>query len=112
MENQKRKYSESFKWKVVKSVLAGECTKEEARKIYGIKSNCAILYWIREFNGVKNYRQASEFEVSKNKRKEITGQEQKKANRRTGRRTQARETSLSTMEKNGRDCRRRFRIRD
>ncbi|HYX07361.1 MAG TPA: transposase [Bacteroidales bacterium] len=54
MENQKRKYSESFKWKVVKSVLAGECTKEEARKIYGIKSNCAILYWIREFNGVKN----------------------------------------------------------
>lgn len=76
MEKQKRKYSETFKWKVVKSVLEGKYTKEEARRIYGIKSNCAILYWIREFKGIKNYRQPSEYEVSKNKQKEITSKDQ------------------------------------
>lgn len=78
MEDPRRKYNETFKWKVVKSVLEGRCTKEEARKIYDIKSNCAILYWIREYNGIKNYRQPSEFEVSKTKQKEITEKEQKK----------------------------------
>ncbi|NOG97065.1 MAG: transposase [Ignavibacteriae bacterium] len=77
MKKQKRKYSESFKIKVINSVLEGKCTKEEARRIYGIKSNCAILYWIREFNGIKNYRQPSEFEVSKNNQKEITLQVQR-----------------------------------
>lgn len=76
MEKEKRKYSETFKWEVVKSVLKGKYTKEEARRIYGIKSNSAILYWIREFTGIKNYRQPSEFEVSKNKQKEITAKEQ------------------------------------
>jgi transposase-like protein len=78
MEKEKRKYSETFKWEVVKSVLEGKHTKEEARKIYGIKSNCAILYWIREFKGIKKYRQPSEFEMSKTKQKEITEKEQKK----------------------------------
>lgn len=76
MKKQKTKYSESFRWKVVKSVLEGENTKEEARRIYGIKSNCAILYWIREFKGIKKYRQPSEFEVSKTKQKEISEKDQ------------------------------------
>ncbi len=49
-------YSEEFKWKVVQEVLSGKYNKEEARRIYGIASNCAILYWIRQFSGHKNYR--------------------------------------------------------
>lgn len=50
------KYSETFKLRVVEEVLDGKYTKEEARRIYGIKSNCAILYWIRQFSGQSNYR--------------------------------------------------------
>lgn len=49
-------YSEEFKWKVVQEVLSGRFTKEEARKVYGIKSNCAILYWMRKYSGIKDYR--------------------------------------------------------
>lgn len=49
-------YSKEFKWKVVQEVLLGKFTKEEARRIYGIKSNCAVLYWIRKFSGNDNYR--------------------------------------------------------
>ena len=52
-------YSEDFKWEVVQKVLSGKFTKEEARKIYGIKSNCAILYWMRQFSGNDNYRTSS-----------------------------------------------------
>lgn len=55
-------YSESIKWQIVKDVLAGKYTKEEARRIYGIKSKCAVLYWIRKFSGNSNYRTPSEFE--------------------------------------------------
>lgn len=49
-------YSETFKWKVVQEVLSGRFSKEGARKAYGIKSNCAILYWMREFSGNSDYR--------------------------------------------------------
>ena len=49
-------YSEEFKWRVVQEVLKGKFTKEEARKVYGIKSNCAILYWMRQFSGIEDYR--------------------------------------------------------
>lgn len=52
----KSSYSEEFKLRVVNEVLEGKYTKEEARKIYSIKSNCAILYWIRQFSGQSNYR--------------------------------------------------------
>lgn len=51
------RYSEAFKLRVVKEVLEGKFSKEEARRIYGIKSNCAILYWIRQFNGQSDYRE-------------------------------------------------------
>ncbi len=64
-------YSEAFKWQVVKDVLEGKYTKEEARRIYGIKSKCAVLYWIRKFSGNNNYRKPSEFEsgsITMNKR--------------------------------------------
>lgn len=50
-------YSEEFKWKVVQEVLSGRFTKEEARKVYGIRSNSAILYWMRQYSGIKDYRQ-------------------------------------------------------
>jgi transposase-like protein len=49
-------YSEDFKWKVVQDVLSGTLTKEEARRVYSIKGNCTVLYWMRAFSGVKDYR--------------------------------------------------------
>ena len=53
-------YSQEFKWKVVQEVLTGKYTKEDARKIYGIPSKCAILYWMRQFSGISNYREGGE----------------------------------------------------
>jgi transposase-like protein len=50
-------YSEEFKATVVNDVLLGKYTKEEARRLYGIKAKCAVLYWMRKFSGEKNYRQ-------------------------------------------------------
>jgi transposase len=50
------KYSETFKWQVVQEVLTGRLTKEAARVAYGIKSNCAILYWMRKYGGNDDYR--------------------------------------------------------
>lgn len=49
-------YSEEFKWKVVQDVLSGTLTKEEARRVYSIKGKCTVLYWMRAFSGVKDYR--------------------------------------------------------
>ena len=50
-------YSEEFKWKVVKDVLSGKLTKEEARRVYNIRGNCAVLYWMRKFSGNDFYRE-------------------------------------------------------
>ena len=58
-KHKQQNYSESFKRKVVNEVLLGKFTKEEARRIYGIASNCAILYWMRKYSGDTNYRQPS-----------------------------------------------------
>lgn len=55
----KRKhFSQEFKFKVVQEVLTGKYSKEEARRIYGIKGKSDILYWIRQFSGQQNYRVA------------------------------------------------------
>ncbi len=59
MRSKSSYYSEKFKWEVVQKVLSGKFTKEQARKVYGIKSNCAILYWMRQFSGNDNYRTSS-----------------------------------------------------
>lgn len=48
MKNSNR-YSDYFKRKVVKEVISGKFSKEEARRIYKIKSNSAILEWMRIF---------------------------------------------------------------
>ena len=53
-------YSEEFKWRVVEQVLSAKYTKEAARKAYGIDSNCAILYWMRQYSGIEDYRSGGE----------------------------------------------------
>ena len=49
-----KRYSESFKIKVVKEIEHGLLTKEHARKSYGIKGKSAVLYWCRKY-GRENY---------------------------------------------------------
>lgn len=49
-------YSEAFKWKVVREVLSGTLTKEQARRVYSIKGKSTVLYWMRAFSGVSDYR--------------------------------------------------------
>lgn len=49
MKKQPRYYSESFKLGVIKKVLSGAMSKEEARVHYGIGGNSAILNWMRKF---------------------------------------------------------------
>jgi transposase-like protein len=54
MEQQNRqKFSESFKHKVAQEVLRGKLTKESARRIYGIKGKSAITDWVRSYKSVK-----------------------------------------------------------
>lgn len=67
-------YSEEFKWKVVQDVLSGTLTKEEARRVYSIKGNCTILYWMRSFSGVKDYRSGGEVSENPNQMAEIKNQ--------------------------------------
>ncbi len=43
--------SEQSKRKIVCEVLSGKYTKEQARKLYGIKSKSAVLEWMRTFAG-------------------------------------------------------------
>ena len=51
-----QEYSEDFKWQVVQEVLSGKLSKAEANRLYGIKSKSAILYWMRQYSGIRNYR--------------------------------------------------------
>ena len=46
-------YTEAFKRKIVHEVLSGKLNKHQASKIYGIKGNATILYWIRQSQGLK-----------------------------------------------------------
>lgn len=47
-------YSESFKIKVVKEVESGVITKEQARRIYGIRGKSAVLNWCRKYGRYKH----------------------------------------------------------
>ena len=60
-KKKQKRYSDSFKRKVVHEVLEGKFTKEGAKNHYGIASNCAVLYWIRKYSGHKNYRSPIDF---------------------------------------------------
>lgn len=51
MKKKQSVYSESFKWQVVEEVQSGKYSKEEARRIYGIRSKSGILEWMRIFSG-------------------------------------------------------------
>lgn len=42
-------YSAVFKKRVVSSVLSGELTKDEARRVYSIKGKSTVLKWMRKF---------------------------------------------------------------
>jgi transposase-like protein len=44
--------SDRTKHKIVSEVLSGKITKEQARRIYGIKSKSGVLKWMRTFAGV------------------------------------------------------------
>ncbi len=43
--------TEREKRKIVLEILSGKITKEEARRIYGIKSKSGVLDWMRKFAG-------------------------------------------------------------
>jgi transposase-like protein len=51
-EAQKLFYTEEFKQKIISEVLNGKLTKHQASKLYGIKGNSTILYWIRQSQGL------------------------------------------------------------
>jgi transposase-like protein len=42
-------FSESFRIEIVREVLGGHISKEEARRKYGIKGHSSITNWIRKF---------------------------------------------------------------
>lgn len=47
-ESQKLFYTEEFKARIVQEVLSGKLNKTQAQKLYGIRGNATILYWIRQ----------------------------------------------------------------
>ena len=49
------KYEEAFKLQVIREVLGGKISKAEAKRLYGIRSNSAILEWMRQYSGEKGY---------------------------------------------------------
>lgn len=51
-ESQKLFYTEEFKQKIVNEVLSKKLTKSQASKLYGIRGNATILYWIRQSQGL------------------------------------------------------------
>ena len=56
MKQKKRVFSEAFKLQVIKEVLGGQLTKEEARSKYRLGGKCAVLNWMRKF-GIWEYWQ-------------------------------------------------------
>ena len=82
MENKKKPdfYSQDFKWRVVQEVVSGKISKEEARRVYGIRGKCTVLYWMRQFSGIADYRNGGEvlsLAPTLNQMKEKTEQEQR-----------------------------------
>lgn len=42
-------YSAEFKNNLVSEVLSGKLSKDEAKRVYGIRGNSTVLKWIRKF---------------------------------------------------------------
>lgn len=57
-EPQKLFYTEEFKQKIVNEVLSGKLNKNQASKLYGIRGNATILYWIRQSQGIDPMQKA------------------------------------------------------
>lgn len=51
-ETQKLFYTEEFKRQIVSEVLSGKLNKTQAQKLYGVRGNGTIIYWIRQFQGL------------------------------------------------------------
>ncbi len=51
----RRKYDENFKLQVIREVLEGKITKEEARRNYEIRGKSVILEWTRRYSGEPGY---------------------------------------------------------
>lgn len=66
----KRKYSEAFKLEVIQEVLEGKISKEEARRLYRIRSKSAILEWTRQYSGENGFDKRGK--VLKNKETEFS----------------------------------------
>ena len=57
-ESQKLFYTEEFKARIVHEVLSGKLNKTQAQKLYGIRGNATILYWIRQSQGLNPMEKA------------------------------------------------------
>lgn len=42
-------YTDEFKLQVIKEVISGKITKEQAKRIYQLGGNSAVLNWMRKF---------------------------------------------------------------
>jgi transposase len=51
-ESQKLFYTEEFKQQIVQEIMSGKLNKTQAQKMYGIRGNGTIIYWIRQFQGL------------------------------------------------------------
>jgi transposase-like protein len=51
-ESQKLFYTEDFKQRIVHEILSGKLNKTQAQKMYGIRGNGTIIYWIRQYQGL------------------------------------------------------------
>ncbi len=49
-------YTDEFKQKVINEVLNGLISKEEAKRLYGIRGNSAVLNWMRKFGVSKTVK--------------------------------------------------------
>lgn len=56
---QKFFYTEDFKSKIVNEVLSGKLNKSQASKVYGIRGNSTILYWMYQSQGLNPQLQAN-----------------------------------------------------
>ena len=63
-EPQKLFYTEQFKLKIVEEVLSGKLNRHQASKLYGIRGNATITYWIRQMEGLPGKGSVSSDKIS------------------------------------------------
>jgi transposase len=81
-ESQKFFYTEAFKQKIINEVLSGKLNKNQASKIYGIRGNATILYWIRQSQGMNPMeKQAKQIANFADMKKNITDKKLEEENK-------------------------------